>query len=333
VAPKRVLTALHTVAFTAIAGATALLVSLAPAYADPTPAPGDIEAQIEQKWNALEPTIEQYNAVHGQLAANKAKSDNLQAQLQPLQLQVDIAMSKVGDIAAGVYKGGPGSTVNAVLASGSPTSLADQLTLLNMIARTQHDQISSVATVRDKFAGDKKSLDSLIAQQAKQDADLSAKKKQIEDQINQLQKLRQQAYGSSGAATGVLKPVNCPVEYIGGPAGIAAQKACSLIGKPYIWAAAGPNGYDCSGLTMVAWAAAGVRMDHLASSQRRQSKSISRAELRTGDLVFFGSDTHHEGIYVGGNWMVHAPHSGDYVRMVQLTGYYANNVSGYGRPA
>jgi cell wall-associated NlpC family hydrolase len=327
-----VLTALHAVAFTAIAGATALLASLAPAYADPTPAPADVEAQIEQKWNALEPTIEQYNAVHGQLTANKAKAESIQAQLQPLQLEVDIAMSKVGDIAASVYKGGPGSTMNAVLASSSPTSLADQLTMLNMIARTQRDQISNVAIVRDKYAGDKTSLDSLIAQQAKQDADLSAKKKQIEDQINQLQRLRQQAYGASGGATGVLKPVACPVEYTGGPGGIAAQRACSLIGKPYIWAAAGPGGYDCSGLTMAAWAAAGVRMDHLASTQRSQSKRISRADLRTGDLVFFGSDTHHVGIYVGGNWIVHAPHTGDYVRMVQLTGYYANNVSGYGRP-
>jgi cell wall-associated NlpC family hydrolase len=328
-----VLTALRAVAFTAFAGATALIVTLTPAYADPTPAPGDIEAQIEQKWNALEPTIEQYNGVHGQLTSNKAKADQLQAQLQPLQLQVDLAMAKVSDMAAGVYKGGPGSTINAVLVSSSPTSLADQLTMLNMIARSQRQQISTVTTVRDKYAGDKKTLDSLIAQQAKQDADLSAKKKEIEAQLSQLQRLRQQAYGSSGVATGVLKPVACPVEYTGGPGGTAAQKACSLIGKPYVWAAAGPSAYDCSGLTLAAWAAAGVRMDHLASSQRRQSKSISRDQLRPGDLIYFGSDTHHIGIYVGGNWMVHSPHTGDFVRMVQLTGYYANNVSGYGRPA
>jgi cell wall-associated NlpC family hydrolase len=328
----RVHTALRAVALTTVAAGTALLVSFAPAYADPTPAPADIEAQIDQKWNALEPTIEQYNAVHGQLAANRAKADQIQAQLLPLQLQVDIAMSKVSDIAVGVYKGGPGSKINAVLSSASPTSLADQLMLLNMIARTQYAQISNVASVRDKYAADKRALDVLIAQQTKQDADLAAKKKQIEDQINQLQRLRQQAYGSSGAAKGVLKPTNCPVEYTGGPGGIAAQKACSLIGKPYIWAAAGPNGYDCSGLTMVAWAASGVRLDHLASTQKRQSKAVSRAELRAGDLIFFGPSTHHVGIYVGGGWMVHAPSTGDHVRMAQLTGYYANNLSGYGRP-
>lgn len=330
--PRRVRRALHAFVSAILASAAAVLVSCGPAFADPAPSPADLEAQIEQQWNTLEPTIEQYNAVHGQLTANKAKADALQAQLQPLQLQVDIAMSNISDIAASVYKGGRSSTVNAMLSSGSPTALADQLTLLDMVARARQEQISSVAAMRDKYAGDKKTLDALIAQQAKQDADLAARKQKIEDQINQLQRLRIQAYGAGGGATGSLRPVACPFEYTGGPGLVAAKKACSLIGKPYIWAAAGPNGYDCSGLTMVAWAAAGVSLDHLASAQRRESTPVSRANLRPGDLIFFGSDTHHVGIYVGGNWMVHAPHSGDYVRMAQLTGYYASNASGYGRP-
>jgi peptidoglycan DL-endopeptidase CwlO len=332
VAPARVLTALRAVAFTTVAGVATLLFVLTPAFANPTPAPSDVEAQIDQQWNTLEPIIEQYNTVHSQLAANKAKSATLQNQLQPLQLQVDMALNKVSDIAVNVYMGGPASTLNAVLTTSSPTSLADQLTLLNMVARSQQEQISNVTVVRDKYAGDKKALDDLIAQQAKQDADLAAKKKQIEDRISQLQKLRQQAYGSSGAATGSLKPVACPVEYVGGAAGTAANKACSLIGKPYIWGAAGPSGYDCSGLTMVAWLAAGVRLDHSAATQMRETTRVSRSDLRPGDLIFFYSDIHHVGIYVGGGWFVHAPHTGDYVRMAQLSGYYANNIAGYGRP-
>jgi cell wall-associated NlpC family hydrolase len=332
VAPARVLTALRAVAFTTVAGVATLLFVLTPAFANPTPAPSDVEAQIDQQWNTLEPIIEQYNTVHSQLTANKAKSATLQNQLQPLQLQVDMALNKVSDIAVNVYMGGPASTLNAVLTTSSPTSLADQLTLLNMVARSQQEQISNVTVVRDKYAGDKKALDDLIAQQAKQDADLAAKKKQIEDRISQLQKLRQQAYGSSGAATGSLKPVACPVEYVGGAAGTAANKACSLIGKPYIWGAAGPSGYDCSGLTMVAWLAAGVRLDHSAATQMRETTRVSRSDLRPGDLIFFYSDIHHVGIYVGGGWFVHAPHTGDYVRMAQLSGYYANNIAGYGRP-
>src|SRR5262249_32771527 len=154
---------------------------------------------------------------------------------------------------------------------------------LNMVARGQREQISNVALARDKYAGDKKALDDLIAQQAKQDADLAAKKKQIEDQIAQLQKLRQVGYGAGGGRSGALKPVACPMEYTGGPGGIAATKACSLIGRPYVWAGTGP-GFDCSGLTLTAWAAAGVRLDHSARNQMSETKRISRAELRTGDL-------------------------------------------------
>jgi cell wall-associated NlpC family hydrolase len=325
-----VLTAFLAAVYTTIAVAAMLLLTLAPAYADPTPTPADVEAQIELRWNALEPVIEQYNTVHTQLVTNKARSDKLQDQLQPLQLQVDLAMEKVSDIAVGAYMGGRASTFNAILTTGSPTSLADQLTLLNMVARGQREQISNVALARDKYAGDKKALDDLIAQQAKQDADLVAKKKQIEDQITQLQKLRQVAYGAGGGATGALKPVACPMEYAGGPGGIAATKACSLIGRPYVWAGTGP-GFDCSGLTLTAWAAAGVRLDHSARNQMSETKRISRAELRTGDLVFFYTDIHHVAIYVGADWMVHAPHAGDYVRMARLS-TYGGSIAGYGRP-
>jgi cell wall-associated NlpC family hydrolase len=322
VAPIRVLTPARTLALTSASVAAALLMSVTASYANPTPAPGDVETQIDQQWNALEPIIEQYNTVHSQLAANKAKAAQLDSQLGPLELQMDLALGQVSDIATGAYMNGPMSSLNAVLSSGSPSALAEQLTLLNMVARDQRQRIGTVATVRDKYAGDKKALDSLISQQAKQDSDLGAKKKQIEDQITQLQKLRQAGIGSASAATGALKPTACPVEYAGGSGGTAAAKACSLIAKPY----------DCSGLTMAAWSAAGVRLDHSARNQKSQTKRIGSGDLRPGDLIFFYRDIHHVAIYVGGGWFVHAPHSGDSVRMAQLTGYYANNISGYGRP-
>jgi cell wall-associated NlpC family hydrolase len=232
-------------------------------------------------------------------------------------------------MAVQAYMGGGVSTLNAVLGVDSPAALLDQLAFVNVIARNQRAQIQAVATARDKYAGDKKVLDDIIAQQAQQDADLAAKKTDIEAKLADLQKLRQQAYGSSGA-TGVLKPVACPVEYLGGPGGVAAKKACELIGKPYVWGAAGPNGYDCSGMTMAAWAAAGVKLRHYTKWQWQDAKAVSKADLRPGDLVFFYSDLHHMGLYVGGGWMVHAPTTGDQVRMAKLDG---RPIAGYRRPA
>ncbi|MEU7872553.1 NlpC/P60 family protein [Dactylosporangium sp. NPDC049140] len=313
-----------------VAVLTALAVLVAgtgTAQAEPTPA--ELEAQIDQMWNELEPTIEQYNQVHSQLKDNQAKAAKLQEQLQPLQAQVDAAMGKISDIAVRQYKTGRVGTMQVLLSGGTPTDMLDQLTVINAIARNERSQIQSVAAARDKLAGDKQTLDGLIAQQAAQDKDLAAKKTQIEGKLAELQKVRQQAYGSSGA-TGALKPVACPVDYLGGAGGTAAKKACELIGKPYIWGAAGPKGYDCSGLTMAAWAAAGVTLRHYTKWQWEDGKPVAKADLRPGDLVFFYSDLHHMGMYVGGGWMVHAPTTGDYVRMAKLDG---RPITGYRRPA
>jgi cell wall-associated NlpC family hydrolase len=302
----------------AVVATTLVLAPGLPAAAAPTPSPAEIENQINATWEKLEPTIEQYNKVHGQLQDTQKKIDALQKQMDPLQMQVDLAMSRVGTISAQLYKTGPGSRLTALLEAGSPATFADQLTTLDQLAREQSAQVSAAASMRDTFAAQKKPLDDLKAQLAVQDADLANKKSTIEKQLADLQKLRLAAYGSGGAALGNLRPVACPMEYYGDKGSIAARKACSLIGKPYIWGAAGPSGYDCSGLTMVAWAAAGVTLGHYTGWQWNEGTPVSRANIRPGDLVFYYSDLHHMGMYVGGGWIVHAPHSGDYVRMAQL---------------
>jgi len=315
------------VALTAVAALSALVATSTVANAAPDPS--TVEAQIDRAWNELEPIIEQYNKVHGDLQANTARAADLQQKIQPLELQVDLAMSKVSVMAVDAYKNGAASTLNALLTSGSAATLAEQLTMLNAVARDHRTQISDVAAARDRYAADKRTLDGLIAQQARQDADLGAKKTQIEAQLADLQKLRQQVGG--GTAGTSFKPVACPVDYLPGPGGTAAKTACSLIGKPYIWAAAGPAGYDCSGLTMAAWAAAGVSLRHYTNWQWQDAKPVSRADLRPGDLVFFFSDLHHLGLYVGGGWMVHAPQTGDHVRMAKIDSPYLP-IAGYRRP-
>jgi cell wall-associated NlpC family hydrolase len=97
-----------------------------------------------------------------------------------------------------------------------------------------------------------------------------------------------------------------------GLAAVAFAKA--QLGKPYEFGAAGPDSYDCSGLTMMAWAAAGVSLDHYAADQYANTTHIPIADLQPGDLVFYGTDLHHVGIYVGGGMMIDAPNTGSVVR-------------------
>ena len=106
----------------------------------------------------------------------------------------------------------------------------------------------------------------------------------------------------------------------------------SQIGKPYRWGGAGPATYDCSGLTMVAWAKAGVSMPHSAQDQYNMTARIPLSDLQPGDLVFFGTptDVYHVGMYVGGGSMVDAPETGQDVMIQPI---YELNLLGGGRPA
>jgi len=308
-----------------------VIVTLTPAMraqADPPQSPAQIEAAIDQLWNQVEPTIEAHNAIKAKLAANKAKVAQLTEQIRPLQAQVDAAMAKVSAIAVEYYKGGPASTFNALLSSGSPTTLSEQLTLLNMIARGEADEISDVANLKAKYDAEKKPLDELVAQLAAQEADLAAKEKVINAEIKRLNDLRLASYGAGGGV-GQLSPVACPLSYPGGRAGTAVRYACRQIGKTYVWGAAGPNHFDCSGLILAAWAAAGVSLPHNAAEQRQVVRSVTRAQLIPGDLVFYYSNVHHVGMYIGGGWIVHASRQGEPIRLRQID---LAPIKSYGRP-
>jgi cell wall-associated NlpC family hydrolase len=313
----------------------AFLASLLPAtLAHAAPDIAAIEKQIEETWNKLEPTIEQYNNIHNQLRQNQAKSKALADKIQPLQLQVDLAMNRVGELAAQYYKGGGNpSALRAILSTGNPTTLAEQLTLLDQLARTQRDQISAVAATKGKYDGEKAQLDNLITLQKAQDADLAAKKKTIDAELDRLNKLRLQAYGAGGVGGSLQIGGSCPAQYLGDTGSKAAKVACQQIGKRYVWATNGPSTFDCSGLTQYAWGKYGVSLTHFTGAQWKEGTPVSSSQLRPGDLVFFYGDLHHMGMYVGKvdgrSVMVHAPHSGDVVRMAYVD---KMPVAGYRRP-
>ncbi|PZF99822.1 C40 family peptidase [Micromonospora deserti] len=313
-----ILAALAASAVVLTGGATA-------AHADPSVA--EIERQIDEDWNKLEPIIERHNATRQDLAAKRKQADALAARIKPLQEQVDQAMEQVGALAVRAYKGENVATVNAVLDSRSPGEVVGQLELLDRFAERQQEEVRQVADLRDRLVATKAPLDQMVAQLSRTEAQLAAKKKQINAEIDRLQKLRLRVYGNGGG--GPLRPAPCPASYPGGPAGVAVTFACAQIGKPYVWGADGPDSYDCSGLMLAAWAKAGVSLPHNAARQRRATATVSRGELRPGDLVFYYSDLHHVGMYVGGGWVVHASRAGVPVKMKKIDD---GPIHSFGRP-
>ncbi|GIJ22214.1 NlpC/P60 family protein [Micromonospora lutea] len=306
---------------------TAVLLTggVAVAWADPTVA--DLERRIDEDWNRLEPVIEQHNATRQDLAGKRREAEALAARIAPLQRQVDDALDRVGKLAARAYKGEQVRAVNMLLGSRSPGEVVEQLGLLDRYARFQQQDVRQASELRDELGTAKTRLDRTIAQLTRTEADLVAKRRQIDAEIDRLQRLRLRAYGKGGG--GPLRPAPCPASYPGGPAGEAVTFACAQIGKPYSWGAEGPNAYDCSGLTLAAWSRAGVSLPHNAARQRRVTASVSRDALRPGDLVFYYRDLHHVGMYVGDGWVVHASRAGQPVKMKRLD---SSPVHSFGRP-
>ena len=133
--------------------------------------------------------------------------------------------------------------------------------------------------------------------------------------------------GSSSSPTDLGSDPHLPAP--NSQAQVAVDTAKAQLGKPYVYAAAGPDSFDCSGLTMFAWAAAGVSISHNAEAQYQSLPHVAQSALAPGDLVFFGNPIHHVGMYVGGGTMIEAPYTGVDVRYHTI---YRPDYAGAARP-
>jgi len=184
---------------------------------------------------------------------------------------------------------------------------------LASVAKDERAAAAAEAQVRASLAKAKGELGTLVAaEQARRDA---------ADRARSSAALR--ASRSRSGSFGPAPPV-------GHGASFAVQAAMAQLGKPYQWGGAGPNSFDCSGLTMYAWRYGGVGLSHSAAAQYSETAHISLADIQPGDLLFYGSPISHVGIYVGGGQMINAPHTGDVVRYAPIN--HGGMPVGIGRP-
>ena len=136
-----------------------------------------------------------------------------------------------------------------------------------------------------------------------------------------------------------MAKVAAPVAKAAAPAvpAVASSKAAAVLryayaqlGKPYRYGASGARTFDCSGLTMRAWAAAGVAISHNAAAQYYSTKHVAKSDLQPGDLVYFGRSIHHVGIYIGGGKFIEAPYTGADIRISNLSARH--DYAGASRP-
>jgi cell wall-associated NlpC family hydrolase len=268
------------------------------------PSTSDVTKKIQKASDQLEDVVESYNQMKINLAKSKSDEVKLVQSLGPAQAALKVATADIGKIAATAYKDGDIGTINVVLEG--PGSLLDRMSVIDQMTRSRQRQINNYTALTENFTSRKAALKTTQVKQSAQVDELAARKKKIENDLKKLYDMRSAAYGS---ATETGSKYSGPIPNIAGSAGKAVSFAYNAIGVMYKYGASGPGGYDCSGLTMAAWAKAGRSLPHNAAAQYSSTARISKSELKAGDLVFYRGNG-HVALYVGGGQIIDASHAG-----------------------
>jgi cell wall-associated NlpC family hydrolase len=266
-----------------------------------------------------------------QLAKLKRTLDSVQQQATQQGASVDQMNKTIGAIAAEQYKSGPLSQSLELLFSSDPALYLSAAGSLEAVTRKKSTDLKkfSVATQRlnattftvtDKLA----LVRAAEAKFTKQLAIANSKLQEAEEllaKLTEAERARLAKLNEDEENADQARSLADAGKYanVAGRGGVAIKYALAQIGDKYVFGAAGLINWDCSGLTMRAFQAAGVSLPHSSRAQYNYGKSIARKDLLPGDLVFFGKPISHVAIYVGGNRMLHAPRTGARVKIAEFS--------------
>lgn len=307
-----------------------------------------ISAEINAAQSKLEKQIEAYNLVHSRwIETKRKKRDNL-ILLAAAKHNLQRAEEMLAESLMRSYKSGDQDVFAYLLAARSFTDLIDNVQTMQRANDANGELIAQIAAAKVEIRKRSEELARQERQLAADDAAQLAAKRRIEAGLSaleaskakisrEIQNLIEQAQARADAAAraaagGGGGGVDIPIPPSSTLGGQAAAIAMQYLGTPYVWGGASPSGFDCSGLTMYVWGQLGVGLPHNAAAQYGMGVSVPRDALEPGDLVFFDG-LGHVGIYVGNNAFVHAPHSGDVVKVSTISGWYADTYVGAKRVA
>ncbi|ACZ00008.1 MULTISPECIES: NlpC/P60 family protein [Thermomonospora] len=287
------------------------LLPVAPAHADPDPSTKELTEQAHRLADRLEQLTEKYNGLRVQLAQAKRAAKVAAANAARQEEALEAIREKVSTLAATTYMQSGVDPAVAMITGEDPQQLLDQAATLRYFATQDGTKVQGLMEAMQAAQRARKSAEDRARQVETLRAQLERQRKEV---VELYEKIRGQVIKRDPEAL-----VELPV--VGdGKAAQALRHAMTKLGKPYVWGAAGPNAFDCSGLVMWAYKQVGINLPHYTGSQWNAGTRISRSQLAPGDLVFFYSDLHHVGLYIGNGKMIHAPRTGDVVKIDSIDG-------------
>ncbi len=301
------------------------------AGAAPMPTVTQVVHRIDQLDTQLNRLDQQYDQVQQEISSTRAQLKVVNAEVLANSAKFRQMQAEVERIAITAYEDGGVNTPIALLTSGNPQQILNKSSILLELTDNNDDQIGQfLAAARQLTQTEELAsrTDVAIKQLA---ASLSTRKKNLEKMSSQEEALLAQlspneaaGLGPGDGATQATDPLPDKTE-----AEKAVAYAYDQLGCEYVYGGTGPCdlGFDCSGLTMESWAAAGVSIPRTSYEQWDDLPHVSLSDLQPGDILVF-LDAGHVGIYVGDNKLIDAPQTGQVVQLVDFTGWYRENVDG-----
>jgi len=274
----------------------------------------------------LSATLAKANALSQQIDSLSQQYDGLKIQLQQAQAEAALAkedavrderllaqdQSYISAIAVEGYMTGAMDPAMQLLETSSPQNLLNRASIMTQLEQENGAKVSLVAAAETAAVR----AQAAAAQQQSKAKSLAAAMASKVGQIQQKEDFFNSQAFQQAAAIYAQTGQYPNIHPTGDSVGVQALRwALTKVGDPYVWGAAGPSAFDCSGLVMWAYAQVGISLMHYTGDQWNEGEHISRSELEPGDLVFFYPDIGHVGLYVGNGLMVDAPTFGQPVQV------------------
>lgn len=306
----------------AAAATAAATLGAATANADPQDTPRTAKARVDRLYTEAERATEQYNEAGENADRLRGEVKRAQDRAARGQEHLNRLRTALGSVASAQYRSGGLDPALALLLSSDPDTYLDRAAVLDRLTERQAAEVQEARHARHALAQTRAEAARALAELERNRAAASRHKRTVERKLARARQLLDALPGAVRAdferasRSGRDDALPAMTELRAGSARAAAAVMAvrQALGRPYIWGANGPVGFDCSGLMQWAYAQAGVSLPRTSQAQRYAGRMVPLSEARPGDLVAYRADAYHIGMYVGNGQVIHAPYPGAPVR-------------------
>ncbi|MER5751174.1 NlpC/P60 family protein [Streptomyces sp. NPDC002088] len=278
-------------------------------------------AEVDRLYEEAEKATESFNKADERADTLRTQVSNAQDRIAREQERVNSMRETLGSLAGAQYRSGGLDPSLALLFSDDPADYLDRASVLDRITAHQAGELKELQSAVRELSQERADATRKLAELEQSRKAAASHKRTVEKKLAKArQLLNSLPFDERLAFDRASRSGRVDLPGFGGGAPATARAASavaaarSVLGRPYVWGANGPGGFDCSGLMQWSYAQAGVQLPRTSQAQRFAGHQVPLSQARPGDLVVYRSDASHVGMYVGNGQVIHAPYPGAPVR-------------------